>query len=144
MNNYATQAIEQSGIIKNVVCSENGRKFLLKNDSGKNIIKLHVDGKLIKTGVRCDYAIDVEAGDTVYLIELKGSDKEHAFEQLLTTLDYFTKTYETKNYYCRAVFSRVKAPNLIGKFEKLLIRAVKEHKCKDYDTACVVYDKDIV
>lgn len=141
MNNYGN-AIEQEGNIKIVVCKEKGRKYVLNNISEKYIRKIHVDGNLIKTGVRCDYAVDIFDGESVYLIELKGSDKEHAFEQLLATLDFFQKNYETKKYFCRAVLSRTRSPNLIGKNEKLLIKAVKEKRCEDFNSASVVFDRD--
>ena len=144
MNDYAAGSIVQDGVIRIVSCKEKGRSYVLRNTSGKNIQKIHVDGNLIKSGTKCDYAVDVSGGEVVYLVELKGSDKEHAFEQLTSTLDYFYKKFDTKNYYCRAVLSKDKSPNLIGKFEKLLIKAIKEKKCISYDTACVVYDKDRV
>lgn len=141
MNDY-DDAIEQEGNIKIVVCQEKGRKYVLNNISEKYIRKIHVDGNLIKTGVRCDYAVDISDGDSVYLIELKGSDKEHAFEQLLVTLDFFHKKYTTKKYFCRALLSRTKSPNLMGKNEKLLMKAVKEKRCENVNSASILFDKD--
>ena len=142
MNNYVSGSICQEGIIKTVVCAEKGRKFVLKNESGQYTQKIHVDGKLVTVGSRCDYAVDIAHGDTVYLVELKGNDKEHAFEQLYNSLGYFRDNYQTDKYYCRAVLSKDAAPKLTGKYEKLLIKAGKERKCINYDYACVIYEKD--
>lgn len=144
MNKYPEDSIKQAGSIKTVVCEEKGRRFILHNDAEKHIFKIHVDGGLIKDGCRCDYAVDVSFGESVYLIELKGKDKEHAFEQLLKTLEYFSENFDTKNYHCRVVLSKNKVPNIKGKFEKLMLKAQKEKKCIDYDYACNVYDKDSV
>lgn len=144
MNNYPEASIAQKGNIKTVVCQEKGRKFILTNKSEKDIVKVHVDGVLINTESRCDYAVDVSDGDTVFLVELKGKDKEHAFEQLYNTLDYFRKNFDTEKYHCRIVLSKDSSPKTAGKFEKLLMKAKKEKKCLDYDSACVVYNKDIV
>ena len=144
MNKYTEDSIEQDGTIKIVSCQEKGRKFILNNKSEKYIQKIRVDGKLITVGPRCDFAVDVSKGEVIFLVELKGSDKEHAFEQLLSTLDFFSKNFDTKKYYCRVVLSKNKSPNLQGKFEKLLLKAVKENKCINYDTSCVVYNKDVI
>lgn len=144
MNNYSSNSIVQTGCIPKVVCQEKGRKYVLTNKSRSNILKIHVDGFLINEKCRCDYAVDVSDGDKVFLVELKGKNKEHAFEQLYKTLKYFREHFGTEKYYCRVVLSKDSAPKTIGKFEKLIMKAKKEEKCIDYDSACVVYSKDVV
>ena len=95
MNEYPACTVEQEGNIPQVVCKENGRVFHLTNKSNYYIQKIKVDNSLIKNGVKCDYAIDLCKAKTdisaasIYLVELKGVDKSHACEQLLTTYSYF-------------------------------------------------------
>ena len=132
MNIYPSETIIQSGNIKEIVCKENGRSFYLKNKSKFYINKIKVDGKLIKKGIRCDYAVDVNnqanISDCIYLIELKGSDKSHACEQILQTYIYFNDQYETKNYNCRIVLSKDNAPKLLSTEYKKLLQLEKQKK----------------
>lgn len=44
---------------KVIVFSENGRKYEAKNPNEKSVLKIHVDGDLITSGERCDFALDV-------------------------------------------------------------------------------------
>ena len=50
-----------------------------------NNLYIFVDGKVIKTGDRCDYLLMNETSKTAYLIELKGSDLVKAASQLEAT-----------------------------------------------------------
>ncbi len=115
MNNYPLDSIEQSNFSNNIVCKENGRSFTLINNSKYYIYKIHVDGKLIKFGNKCDYAIDASKNDSsekIFLIELKGSDLSHACKQIHETYDYFKQNYQTNKYLFRIIVSKLKKPEL--------------------------------
>lgn len=140
MNKYPQEVVEQAGIIKEIVCEENKRCFRLKNKSNFFIQKIIVDNGLIKTGIRCDYAIDVSEGDpeksnkngnlskNIFLIELKGSDKNHACEQIIQSYNFFQQNYKTESYHCRIVLSKDHAPKLLTPNQKRLIKLEKQKK----------------
>jgi len=65
---------------------ENGRKVIFLNPSRAQFMKGRIDGCLVTSGIRADYFVGGE-GKTV-LIELKGSNIEHAFEQLLKAAEH--------------------------------------------------------
>ncbi len=115
MNKYPIDSIEQCGIINTIVCKEKGRSFSLINNSNYYIKKIRVDGKLIKTGNKCDYAIDVSKNkitEKIFLIELKGSDLSHACKQIHETFNYFKEYYQTNNYLFKIIVTKTKKPEL--------------------------------
>lgn len=140
MNKYPQEVVVQSGIIKEIVCEENRSSFRLKNKSDFFIQKIKVDNGVVKTGIRCDYAIDVndrdceknnkneELSKKIYLIELKGSDKDHACEQIIQSYIFFQLNYKTKSYHCRIVLSKDHAPKLLTPNQKRLIKLEKQKK----------------
>lgn len=88
---------------RKIVFSEKGKKYETLNSTQQKILKIHVDGDLICYGQRCDYAIDVLNDKKLYLIELKGADKSHAYEQILASIEFMKKkrckfAIFTKNY----------------------------------------------
>lgn len=68
-----------------VVSKENGREHRAHNVNAKTVFQYHVDGDVIREGMRCDFLVMVEEGRMAYLIELKGSDIGHAVLQLDAT-----------------------------------------------------------
>lgn len=140
MNKYPREVVEQAGKIKEVVCEENKRCFRLKNKSDFFVQKIKVDNGLIKTGIRCDYAIDVNESDCeknnkneelskkIYLIELKGSDKDHACEQIIQSYTFFQQNYKAQAYHCRIVLSKDHAPKLLTPNQKRLLKLEKQNK----------------
>ncbi len=140
MNKYPREVVEQAGKIKEVVCEENKRCFRLKNKNDFFVQKIKVDNGLIKTGIRCDYAIDVNESDCeknnkneelskkIYLIELKGSDKDHACEQIIQSYTFFQQNYKAQSYHCRIVLSKDHAPKLLTPNQKRLLKLEKQNK----------------
>lgn len=114
---------------KVIVFSENSRKYEAKNLNEKSVLKIHVDGDLITSGERCDFALDVIDEKNLYLVELKGCDKAHAFEQLLATMDYMKGKGLERIYFPRIVVSKDAAPNIKSAAEKRMERLVNTHKC---------------
>lgn len=142
MNEYPVCTVEQEGNIPQVVCKENGRVFHLTNKSNYYIQKIKVDNSLIRNGVKCDYAIDLckaktdNSAASIYLVELKGVDKSHACEQLLTTYSYFCQNnYKTDIFHCRIVLSKDSAPHLFSSNQKRLMQLEKQKKL-DLDIKC--------
>lgn len=142
MNNYDKNTIIQEGYIPLCVCEEKGRKFILKNKSNLFITKIKVDGELIKTSERCDYAVDAESKE-IFLIELKGSDKPHACKQILATFNYFINNFSAKKWHARIILSKDRVPKLISNEEKRLIQLTKKRKDFDYNIRNVVYEETI-
>lgn len=70
----------------------------------------------------------------IYLVELKGCDKAHAFEQLLATMDYMEGKGLERIYFPRIVVSKDAAPKIKSAAEKRMERLVNTHKCEK----CVV------
>jgi hypothetical protein len=79
---------------KIVVVSENKRTFRIKNNSLFLINAVTVDPCYISEGLRCDYLFEIiniepdEVINKVLYVELKGSDVEHAVDQLEATINF--------------------------------------------------------
>jgi hypothetical protein len=68
-------------------CSRNNRsKFCLKNPKRASIKVVQVDGCAIQEGIRCDNLLILPNGQEIY-VELKGSDVEHAVEQIEKSIE---------------------------------------------------------
>ena len=98
-------------------------RFITKEN--KRICKIHIDGCLIKSGVRCDYLLIDCSRNKAYFVELKGSDFLHAVNQLGRSIDYLAKEIGDCDVFARIVLTKVNVPNLINnptllRFEKML------------------------
>ena len=142
MNKYNPKIILQSGRVSVCTCEEKGRKFILKNKSNIFLIKIKVDGGLITQGERCDFAIDTES-EELFLIELKGSDKPHACDQIYTTFNYILRKLDFKKCHARIILSKDRVPNLISNEEKRLIHLKNQRKNFDYLIRNVRYEENI-
>ena len=128
---------------KVIVFSEKGRKYEAKNPDEKPVLKIHVDGDLITTGERCDFALDVTKEEKLYLVELKGCDKAHAFEQLLATMDYMNDKGLSRVFFPRIVVSKDSAPKIKSTAEKRMEKLVNSHKCEKCIVSTRFYSKSI-
>lgn len=104
--------IESHGATKIVVVEENKRKYVLCNDSNKEVIKYHIDDGLIKQknegDNKCDYGIYTE-DELLILVELKGCDYQKAVTQILNTtklLGIKKGAEKVKRLLARVVLSR--------------------------------------
>jgi len=80
--------------------AENKRIFRIINDSSFQINKVKVDDCYIKNVLRCDYLFEIiEKMDVsiVFYVELKGSDINHAIEQLEATIQYCLNEHNRVN-----------------------------------------------
>src|SRR6185369_7185370 len=73
--------------------SEHGCKLLIETRDNSEICTIKVDGCIISDSPipKCDFAISPcnNAASTFYFVELKGSDYSHAYEQIISTINYF-------------------------------------------------------
>lgn len=72
---------------KKIVSKDRGSKpeHIANNIEGCEVYQYRIDGNIIREGLRCDFMIWNEKRRDIYLIELKGSDLDHALEQLDAT-----------------------------------------------------------
>jgi len=74
--------------------SENKKRFSIETKNSFNYCRIKVDACLISdTHIKCDYAFLKCDSWHFMFVELKGTDIEHAFEQICETIEYF-KSYQ--------------------------------------------------
>jgi len=73
---------------KIIAVSENTRRFEIRNDKSKFVNKVRVDGCLIDDNRECcDYLFEIDKSiSLVIYVELKGSDIQKAYNQLIATI----------------------------------------------------------
>ncbi|MGF7109392.1 hypothetical protein [Treponema pedis] len=111
-----------------MIVKENGKEFKIDNPNCKKLEKIRVDGCLITSNIRCDYAVLVDRDfknlNNVYLIELKGSDVKHGYKQLLETYNFFNSNYQFNKMHLRLVFTKDSKPSLKSPAEKEISKLV--------------------
>lgn len=94
-----------------IVSEENSRSHIAYNNSHKRMNHYHIDGNVIKQGLRCDYLLINETEHIAYLIELKGSDLSKAARQLEVTEQVLhSQLPQTRRY--RIVASKCKTQEI--------------------------------
>lgn len=99
---------------KRVVVEENRKRYELLNN-GYDIAVFQVDGEMISENdmVRCDNLIISNAGNIAILLELKGADLRHAFEQIENTRKKLSIVLGKYKLYARIITSnRTNVPNI--------------------------------
>ena len=117
------QAYHDNGYILRHDCSKEvslrepgeNRTYKLHNKFGKEIVVYKVDGGLIndENVLKCDNGIYTE-NDWLFLIELKGTDLNHALDQINNTIDILLKrsNKKVKKLNARIVLSKVSIPRI--------------------------------
>lgn len=86
---------EQAVQVRPKICvSENGKRYLLTTSNREESVVYAVDGVIVRDGLRCDKLVLVKRSAmavaperwTESFVELKGTDVNHAIEQLRQTL----------------------------------------------------------
>lgn len=99
------------------------RLYRLKNPGGKEVVVYKIDEGLIKgnKNKKCDYGIYTEE-DTLFLIELKGSDLNQAIDQIHETITILLKRphIPVRIVKARVVLSKFRVPNIQSTKEKQL------------------------
>lgn len=83
--------------------NKNKSEFIGYNPDKKDILNITVDGCLIKDGIKCDYLLIEKEKHVACFIELKGSDINHAYQQLETTI----KSINNQPKYISAKFKKI-------------------------------------
>jgi len=79
--------------------SERGKRFILKNESNRKVKYVQVDGCLLANEQKkCDFLYEIASSDsesieTVFFVELKGTDFSHGIEQLENTVKVLKEWY---------------------------------------------------
>ena len=130
MNIFPADCVESCDCRSKIICEENGRKYIAHNEQQKCICKIKVNGGLIKDNARCDWAVAVVSNEDsleeIFLVELKGSDIDHAFEQITGTMSILSTKCSAKKWFARVVCSKVSSPQLNGINYKKLAKKLKE------------------
>ena len=94
-----------------VVSQDSGtsRKHRAVNSSGCRVSQYKIDGGVVRdTSIRCDFLVMNDDKQDAYLIELKGSDIDHALAQLEETARRLQRELCTYQIKYRIVCSRAK------------------------------------
>lgn len=130
MSIFPADCVESCDCRSKIICEENGRKYIAHNGQQKCICKVKVDGGLIKDNARCDWSVAVVLKEgtleEIFLVELKGSDIDHAFEQITGTMSILSTKCFAKKWFARVVCSKVSSPQLNGINYKKLDKKLKE------------------
>ncbi len=110
---------------KIITAEEHSKKLIIKNQSGKRVRKITVDGCLIPktdTNLRCDYMFEIDKPNInviakVIYLELKGKNVQHAYEQLVASIERFSAHHRDCEKECYIVSSRV--PRLTTNVQQL-------------------------
>ena len=92
---------------KNILIEEKkSSKIIFTNENSIEVTKVQVDGCLDIQGVKCDWLLIINEPYIEIYIELKGSDVEHAFDQIENTIKIVSKNYKTVLKYCYIITTR--------------------------------------
>lgn len=97
-------------------------KFRLHNPNRATIKVVQVDDCVIQEGIRCDYLLILPNGQEVY-VELKGSDVQHAVEQIERAIELLSCHCQTLIKLCfisstRCPINSTKIQNIKKKFKQ--------------------------
>lgn len=84
---------------------EKKSKLIFQNTSNTSHEIVKVDGCVIKTGIRCDFLVISEPNFEIF-VELKGSDVNHAIEQLKASIEQLSINPKNHKKTCYIVSSR--------------------------------------
>ncbi len=103
-----------------VAVEERKRKFIIRNTKRREIYQVTVDGCFPISSIKCDYLFEVPELNKVFYVELKGSDVNHALEQLMATMQYqfFSSKHTSCEKNCIVVSSRV--PQMDPSIQRLI------------------------
>lgn len=92
---------------KNILIEEKKSSIIVFiNENSIELTKVQVDGCLDIQGVKCDWLLIINEPYIEIYIELKGSDVEHAFDQIENTIKIVSKNYKTVLKYCYIITTR--------------------------------------
>ena len=125
LNGYSSLCEERQRIIVSRD-KRTRREHRAVNPDSCHVSQYNIDGNVVSdSSIRCDYLVMNEDRRNAYLIELKGSDIEHALDQLEVTAERLQKQLQGYCIRYRLVCSRVRTQ---------AIRSIKYRKfCKKHN-----------
>ena len=130
---------------KNILIEEKKSSIIVFiNENSIELTKVQVDGCLDIQGVKCDWLLIINEPYIEIYIELKGSDVEHAFDQIENTIKIVSKNYKTVLKYCYIITTRcpitstqiqVKAKSFRSKYNAVL--RIKKTGCNENINALI-------
>ena len=128
----ALGASEQADCFDNkTVAKEKKKEFRIENKSHKTICRVQVDGCLIddRSTKRCDFLFKICETERYVLVELKGSNVEDAFPQLINTHRYLREKLNITTEQCEAVIVSTRVPSAANrKVQQLKKQCLDKHK----------------
>jgi hypothetical protein len=124
---------EDKRLIISLKDNKGGRSNYRGNNQLKqSIIVYRIDGGIIndEKNQKCDYAIYTNM-DSLYFIELKGSDYNQALKQIISTIEKLIKKVsevEVSRVYARIVLSKGRTPEMRTSLETELKNILKKTK----------------
>lgn len=105
------------------------REYIADNIHKRHVVRYKVDDGIItsKALQKCDFALYVE-DDRVYFIEMKGSDYDHAIDQIDSTITILLEKPQltAASINARVVLSKARTPNMKTIREKKLNARLKK------------------
>lgn len=129
LSKHEVQCVLKTGA-SSIVCIENGMRYELKNDNHSCVKKINIDNCLISDPQmpKCDYAVLICNSEICCFVELKGSDIDHACEQIRSTITQLKNiVMKCKKIYARIIPSRYPAPNIRSRSKELLFQICKKY-----------------
>ena len=111
------------------VASEKRKSFRIDNKTGVEVTKVKVDGCLIKSMQnKCDFVFVVENSQQVIFVELKSEDVNHAYTQIVKTIEYFKGFVDLDKGQIEGCIVSAALPREANlKFQNLIAKFKKEH-----------------
>ena len=112
-----------------IVCAEKGRKIVFHNPNRRIVTRHTVDNckafrdSLEKQCKLCDFLVIDWRNDEHY-VELKGSNVEHALEQLISTISIFHPEMGSCPIYCWIITTE--SPRILSKVQNLKYKLEKK------------------
>ena len=132
---------------KEVVLKEprEAREYRLYNNSSKELVVYRIDKGVINDDdiLKCDYGIYTEDNE-LYLVELKGSDYNHAINQLSSTINILLiqPQITVGRLHTRVVLSKKHTPDILTTPEMKLRKLLKRFK-GDFDKKSQVFEENV-
>lgn len=110
---------------KKICVCENNRKFCIDNRNEILIGQVTVDGCLLNDDTeKCDFLFELASKSEVYYVELKGSNIQKAYNQLVTTYKICKKAHKSFNTK-RSFIVASRVPRSGPKVQELKIKMMK-------------------
>ena len=129
--------MNQHGIYKDecfsnsTVAQEKGKEFRIIKNQNQRVCKVQVDGCLINDNNinKCDFMFYICDTEKLLLIELKGTDIEHAVSQLIQTKGFFKqKLNNSDSNYDGIIVSSSVPRSAERRFRNIQEKTYKQHK----------------